>query len=363
MKENNNIEELFKQKFENFEGNVDPSAWNAIQQSVQGAAGSSSAAGLSGFTKVASIVGLVGVTSLGVWYASADSAEETQLVETISDVIEPTITIEEEKDEVQSVGESILVADTSDPVIQEKKEEIEKELNNIQYNSDDIDNDLLESVLTNHSVSNGFIVNQNVSHPGEVKPVVEKDDVIGVNDPNDQKDDVQPIVKPELKSKLQLAGIEYNTVTISSNAKNHSSVEWSFGDGNTAVGDKVEHTYERPGTYEVVMNVYGDGDVKTERKKVIIEGTSKLGVVPNVFTPNGDGRNDYFKIKTKGLDVFYISIQDQKGTEVFTSNDPYFEWDGMLLDGSKASGSYIVVIIAEGEDGQLFKEMKALRVE
>ena len=73
MKDNINIEELFKSKFDNFEGNVDPSAWANIQQGINAAAvWGTVATGLSGIAKVAIIVGVVSVTAVSAWYFSGD---------------------------------------------------------------------------------------------------------------------------------------------------------------------------------------------------------------------------------------------------------------------------------------------------
>ena len=52
--------------------------------------------------------------------------------------------------------------------------------------------------------------------------------------------------------------------------------------------------------------------------------------VPNAFTPNGDGTNDYFRIYGKLNSLVYLEIQifDRWGEVVFQSNDINFSWDG-----------------------------------
>ncbi len=52
--------------------------------------------------------------------------------------------------------------------------------------------------------------------------------------------------------------------------------------------------------------------------------------IPNAFTPNGDGNNDYFSIygKLNLLVFFEAKIFDRWGEKVFESNNPNFVWDG-----------------------------------
>lgn len=51
---------------------------------------------------------------------------------------------------------------------------------------------------------------------------------------------------------------------------------------------------------------------------------------PNAFTPNGDGINDTWRPLNNvvDLDTYVIEVYDRWGHVVFTSNDPYKEWDG-----------------------------------
>lgn len=70
--------------------------------------------------------------------------------------------------------------------------------------------------------------------------------------------------------------------------------------------------------------------------------------IPNIFTPNGDGRNDRWKIEDEEdvcLIAFNAVVFDRWGREVFTTNNPAFEWDGTFPNGSKAvDGTYYRVI-------------------
>ncbi|MAC94104.1 MAG: hypothetical protein CMC96_01250 [Flavobacteriales bacterium] len=67
---------------------------------------------------------------------------------------------------------------------------------------------------------------------------------------------------------------------------------------------------------------------------------------PNVFTPNGDGVNDYFYPSLKCQLVSYeMNIFNRWGDLVFYSNQPLLQWDGRVNDGKKAAeGHYMYVI-------------------
>jgi len=69
--------------------------------------------------------------------------------------------------------------------------------------------------------------------------------------------------------------------------------------------------------------------------------------LPNAFTPDGDGLNDVFQLRsteafTKG---FQITIYDRWGKVVFTSNNPQFEWDGTFDGESLGSGIFAYEVV------------------
>ncbi len=68
--------------------------------------------------------------------------------------------------------------------------------------------------------------------------------------------------------------------------------------------------------------------------------------LPNTFTPNGDGANDYFEArKYRFVEHISIEIYDRWGGKVFRSNKPDFRWDGTDLSGKALpAGTYYYVL-------------------
>ncbi len=63
---------------------------------------------------------------------------------------------------------------------------------------------------------------------------------------------------------------------------------------------------------------------------------STLDILPNVFSPNGDGINDFLDYKGENFSVFVLHIYDRWGNEVFQSSSGSLKWDGMTSDGLEA---------------------------
>lgn len=68
--------------------------------------------------------------------------------------------------------------------------------------------------------------------------------------------------------------------------------------------------------------------------------------VPNIFTPNGDGANDFFSLNTSGVKTLNCAIFNRWGKEIFVQkNDINIQWDGSISSGNMVpSGVYFYVI-------------------
>ena len=64
--------------------------------------------------------------------------------------------------------------------------------------------------------------------------------------------------------------------------------------------------------------------------------------IPNSFTPNGDGKNDYFKVEGKEIIAFEIYIYNRWGELVFKSYNAKESWNGKDKSGNLLqSGKYL----------------------
>src|SRR5690606_6326570 len=77
--------------------------------------------------------------------------------------------------------------------------------------------------------------------------------------------------------------------------------------------------------------------------------------LPNVFSPNGDGINDYFLPRPRGgrnLAAFGLDIYDRWGTLVFSSSElKGTGWDGTLSGREQPAGVYVYRLFLRWEGG------------
>lgn len=125
---------------------------------------------------------------------------------------------------------------------------------------------------------------------------------------------------------------------------------WDFNDGGSSVNQNPYHTYSDLGTYNVMMVATSpDGCLDTAYKAIdVIEGL----IVPNVFTPNGDGYNDVFKIRNSAVSEFTFRVFNRWGTQIYETTAPEIAWDGKTTAGSAApAGTYFYTLDAKLESG------------
>ena len=140
---------------------------------------------------------------------------------------------------------------------------------------------------------------------------------------------------------------------------------WDFGD-NSEVSNlpNPEHVYNKPGRYNVSLTVLNDKNVEnTTYKTIVVSGpqTSTLGIIPNVLSPNGDGKNDYFIIKGKNLDRIELFIMDAKGKIVYKINTLDEKWNGTDMSGNPLlPGTYYISGMVIGTDNVTHTIKKAI---
>jgi len=131
--------------------------------------------------------------------------------------------------------------------------------------------------------------------------------------------------------------------------------------------DAPVYEYERTGKYRVrlvtvhINETTGNcNDTLYMEPGVFINVDTSLVVLPNVFTPNGDGANDEYVIKSQSLKSLSIKIYNRWGGLVHSwsysnirSSDYTIEhsiWDGKIGSRMASPGVYYIVARAVGRD-------------
>ena len=137
--------------------------------------------------------------------------------------------------------------------------------------------------------------------------------------------------------------------------RNYSSdsqfYSWNFGDDGASALESPEHRYADTGIYTVTLVVISPfGCMDTISAQVRVEGNFSI-YIPNAFTPNGDGRNDYFTGYGIGIRSYKMNIYNRWGELIFTSNDVDIPWDGKVNSTLVQNDVYIYRIELTDEFG------------
>jgi gliding motility-associated-like protein len=103
---------------------------------------------------------------------------------------------------------------------------------------------------------------------------------------------------------------------------------WSFGDSSTSEIFRPSHEYKDTGTYEIILYVATyNGCVDTVRGTVRIEYGFTF-YIPNSFTPDNNGVNDYFQGYGTSIKAYEMKIFNRWGTAIFTTESYDAPWNG-----------------------------------
>jgi len=172
---------------------------------------------------------------------------------------------------------------------------------------------------------------------------------------------VQSILKVDLPSSLARTNFSYEMSGFSTSSEmvtnqpiqftsNTSEEviawEWDFGDGNKSLDPNPVHVFKKEGDFEVTLrvhNLYGCSSAYINTVEVTDNSPSIK--IPNAFSPNGDGLNDYFIPKFKNMGEFEMSIFNSWGEMLYhdTSLDSK-GWDGSHKGVILPPGNYVYKI-------------------
>ncbi len=137
---------------------------------------------------------------------------------------------------------------------------------------------------------------------------------------------------------------------------------WSFGDGGSSALPSPDHTFPAPlnTTSFIVRYTVTDsiGCQSTAQKTIRIYSSCYLAV-PNAFTPNGDGRNDFLSpLNAVKADKLEFRVYNRWGQLIFKTNNWKNGWDGSFHGQPQAGGIYIWYLRFRDRDSGTSREMK-----
>lgn len=125
---------------------------------------------------------------------------------------------------------------------------------------------------------------------------------------------------------------------------------WDFGDGTTSTEQFPQHHFAYGSDIVVTLTVTdGSGCENSITQTYPATTFSELisYEVPNIFTPNGDGKNDVFKMNTEVIlgACLDMKVFNRWGQKVFESDGGNVEWGGRNFAGEQCvTGTYFWTI-------------------
>ena len=142
------------------------------------------------------------------------------------------------------------------------------------------------------------------------------------------------------------------TVHFTNNSTGANFYDWHFGNDSTSIlQNPTDQIYDSTGTFYatlVVANSFGCLD--SETVEIHVKGL----FIPNVFSPNNDGSNDFFKVEASGYSKFHLLIYDRWGLKMFDNTDAKVYWNGKVENSKHAvpDGTYYYILDLQNSKGE-----------
>jgi gliding motility-associated-like protein len=143
---------------------------------------------------------------------------------------------------------------------------------------------------------------------------------------------------------------------------NFSKITWLYNDTTLSCHDCPNPNAHPYYTRSYVATAENEWGCKTtDSVTVIVRCNGSLIFLPNTFTPNGDGQNDYFYPQGAGFDrLIAFRVYNRWGELVFETrntllNDERAGWDGSFKGERLAPDTYVYAITGRCPTGELME--------
>ncbi len=135
------------------------------------------------------------------------------------------------------------------------------------------------------------------------------------------------------------------TVTAVPTGGNISSIIWQPSNGLDCSDCITSQASPVNSVYYVATATSDSGCVASDRVNITVIPKYVI-FIPNVFTPNGDGANDFFEVfgNKDAWKQFEVQVFNRWGELVYESNDMNFKWDGVYKSTNAPPAVYVYVV-------------------
>lgn len=139
-----------------------------------------------------------------------------------------------------------------------------------------------------------------------------------------------------------------------------AACEWFIGpDNQKFTGNEAEFEFEQSGLNPVRLILTNSWTCKEELIKYVDVKEDFLVYIPNTFTPNGDGLNDWFGPVATGISEngYLFTIYNRWGELIYRSNKPGEAWDGKVSGEAAMTGVYTYKLLCRPNEKVKMKEL------
>jgi len=160
-----------------------------------------------------------------------------------------------------------------------------------------------------------------------------------------------------------ISGYAPLAVSFSNTSINNIFNAWDFGNGQSSSNvHGTSQNYTAPGVYTISLLITNaDGcTAATTRTIEVMEKKNELGLVPELVTPNNDGKNDTWEIK--GIEFYTdsdVEIFNRWGNLVYSMKGYKNTFDGTpnakSASGKLPTGTYFYILKLNDSNASVFK--------
>jgi gliding motility-associated-like protein len=348
-KNKNEIEDLFKESFDNFEPEVEPKVWNNVKRAIKwGGAGYLIKLFINkiGTTTIVAVVSSIITVITTLWAVDWNkSNEKNQTQNTTSGTGTESNVIIEQPAQSENAPLKVELANENNSTT---KAETIAEKTTIRDKTKTKEVSPAEEKREEKSFKNTSLKEVKAEEVKKIRSVI--------------KDfSKHPIAIISANPVSGSAPLVVNMMNIGTGTEN----KWFFSDGQKASTEaNPAGVFLNPGTHSIILqSKSNDGKFSYDTVQITVVANSYMSTPTNVFSPNDDGVADVFTFQSKNMNKVAAEIYDKTGSLIYKWSGIDGKWDGHTLKGDLApEGNYYYIVNAEGIDGKKYEQKGIIKL-